>query len=248
MLIVVGALGDRGRTDLGDEGEVRAGGVLAAELHVVDDRAGQADGVGRAPEHLLAVHLQLVLEVDVAGRDEGVDARPARRRARPRRPRYVRSSARASPATITPGTSCATARVASKSPGEEIGNPASSTSTWSRASCCAISTFSRVLRWMPGDCSPSRSVVSKISDPLVGVVRWGRAVGGHGETSSERASRTSVPGASGRGCRQAPPSGGGAHEAPAARARQVAVGAGPGMAARIPAGPGRQTRHRASRS
>ena len=79
-----------------------------------------------------------------------------------------RSSARASPATITPGTSRATARVASKSPGEEIGKPASSTSTWSRASCCAISTFSRVFRWMPGDCSPSRSVVSKMVTRLAG--------------------------------------------------------------------------------
>ena len=77
-----------------------------------------------------------------------------------------RSLARASPATITPGTSRATARTASKSPGEEIGKPASSTLTRSRASCCAISTFSRVFRWMPGDCSPSRSVVSKI------VTRW----------------------------------------------------------------------------
>ena len=91
-----------------------------------------------------------------------------------------RSLARASPATITPGTSRATARVASKSPGEEIGKPASSTSTWSRASCCAISTFSRVFRWMPGDCSPSRSVVSKIGDPLGGVVLRYLLVGAHG--------------------------------------------------------------------
>src|SRR4051812_40398314 len=35
-------------------------------------------------------------------------------------------------------------------------------STPSRASWCAISTFSDLLSAMPGDCSPSRSVVSKI--------------------------------------------------------------------------------------
>ena len=36
------------------------------------------------------------------------------------------------------------------------------TSTPRRASCCAISSFSCVFSEMPGDCSPSRSVVSKI--------------------------------------------------------------------------------------
>ena len=51
---------------------------------------------------------------------------------------------------------------ASKSPGEVIGKPASITSTPSRASCWAISTFSCVFSEMPGDCSPSRSVVSKM--------------------------------------------------------------------------------------
>src|SRR3954454_13913363 len=55
------------------------------------------------------------------------------------------------------------ASTASKSPGEVIGKPASITSTPRRASCCAISSFSAVLSEMPGDCSPSRSVVSKIS-------------------------------------------------------------------------------------
>ena len=52
---------------------------------------------------------------------------------------------------------------ASKSPGEVIGNPASITSTPRRASCWAISSFSCVFSEIPGDCSPSRSVVSKIS-------------------------------------------------------------------------------------
>src|SRR5579875_895808 len=49
---------------------------------------------------------------------------------------------------------------ASKSPGEAIGKPASITSTPSRVSCWAISSFSDGLSEMPGDCSPSRNVVS----------------------------------------------------------------------------------------
>ena len=65
-----------------------------------------------------------------------------------------------------PSTSRAIAWTASKSPGEAIGKPASMTSTPSRASWWAISSFSLVFSEMPGDCSPSRSVVSKISTRL----------------------------------------------------------------------------------
>src|SRR3954464_2316666 len=71
--------------------------------------------------------------------------------------------ARARPATTGPWTSRAMAWTASKSPGEAIGKPASMMSTPRRASWWAISSFSVVLSEMPGDCSPSRSVVSKIS-------------------------------------------------------------------------------------
>ena len=70
--------------------------------------------------------------------------------------------ARASPATTGPSTSRAMAWTASKSPGDAIGKPASMTSTPSRASWWAISSFSAVLRQIPGDCSPSRRVVSKM--------------------------------------------------------------------------------------
>src|SRR5215204_1898143 len=69
---------------------------------------------------------------------------------------------RARPQTTGPCTSRAIACTASKSPGEEIGKPASITSTPRRASWCAISSFSCLFSEMPGDCSPSRSVVSKI--------------------------------------------------------------------------------------
>jgi hypothetical protein len=49
-----------------------------------------------------------------------------------------------------------------KSPSEEIGNPASITSTPSRSSWCAMRIFSPAVMLQPGDCSPSRKVVSKI--------------------------------------------------------------------------------------
>src|SRR6185437_3939376 len=54
------------------------------------------------------------------------------------------------------------AETAAASPGDEIGKPASMMSTPSRASWCAISSFSCLLSEIPGDCSPSRRVVSKI--------------------------------------------------------------------------------------
>src|SRR5436190_1778030 len=75
---------------------------------------------------------------------------------------------RARPQITGPCTSRAISWTASKSPGEVIGKPASMTSTPRRASCWAISTFSETLSEIPGDCSPSRSVVSKISTRSVG--------------------------------------------------------------------------------
>src|SRR5262245_16429607 len=69
---------------------------------------------------------------------------------------------RAREATVGRSTAAATARTPSKSPGEETANPASTTSTPSRSSCVPISAFSSGESAMPGDCSPSRNVVSKI--------------------------------------------------------------------------------------
>ena len=69
---------------------------------------------------------------------------------------------RASPQMTGPCTSRAIAWTASKSPGEAIGKPASMMSTPRRESWWAISSFSCLFSEMPGDCSPSRSVVSKI--------------------------------------------------------------------------------------
>src|SRR3989344_1741400 len=43
-----------------------------------------------------------------------------------------------------------------------MGKPASITSTFKRASCWATSNFSEASMLQPGDCSPSRKVVSKM--------------------------------------------------------------------------------------
>src|SRR5580658_2884313 len=70
---------------------------------------------------------------------------------------------RARPQMIGPSISCATACTLSKSPREAAGNPASMTSTPSSASARATRSFSGCVMLQPGDCSPSRSVVSKIN-------------------------------------------------------------------------------------
>jgi len=75
---------------------------------------------------------------------------------------------RESAAIVEPRTALLIASTASKSPSLAIGNPASITSTPRRASCSAISSFSPTSSEMPGDCSPSRRVVSKISTWSIG--------------------------------------------------------------------------------
>src|SRR5436190_6885140 len=76
---------------------------------------------------------------------------------------------RASAAMTGPFTVSAISRTASNSPSLETGKPASMMSTFSRASCSAISTFSARVRAMPGACSPSRSVVSKMRTSPSGI-------------------------------------------------------------------------------
>ncbi len=99
------------------------------------------------------------------------------------------SFVRASDAT-TQSTAWATARMPSRSPGDEMANPASITSTPRRSSCRAISIFSGADRAMPGDCSPSRSVVSKMRTVSVGeaisviLLGWGRAQLSRGDLSA----------------------------------------------------------------
>ena len=69
---------------------------------------------------------------------------------------------RARPQMVAPRTVWAIRRTDSKSPGDAIGNPASMTSTPRSTSACATSSFSSRFMLQPGDCSPSRSVVSKM--------------------------------------------------------------------------------------
>ena len=69
---------------------------------------------------------------------------------------------RARPQTAEPFTIFAISRTLSKSPGDAIGKPASITSTPSCTSAWATSSFSLRFMLAPGDCSPSRSVVSKM--------------------------------------------------------------------------------------
>ena len=70
--------------------------------------------------------------------------------------------ARAKLQIVGPSTSSAIRRTASKSPGELYANPASMISTPNRANCFATMIFSSTFMLAPGDCSPSRNVVSKI--------------------------------------------------------------------------------------
>src|SRR5882724_10156529 len=72
------------------------------------------------------------------------------------------SEVRHKAATVTSRHSAATALTAAKSPSEAIGKPASMTSTPSDWSFRARRTFSFRFIEQPGDCSPSRKVVSKI--------------------------------------------------------------------------------------
>src|SRR5664280_1621113 len=69
---------------------------------------------------------------------------------------------RARAATCAQGNSRLTASTAWKSPSLAMGNPASRMSTPSSTSFRAIFSFSGTVMLQPGDCSPSRRVVSKM--------------------------------------------------------------------------------------
>ena len=71
-----GGAGFDGHADHFDqEVAIGAGRVFGREFDVVDKGAGQAHGFGRLVERLLAAHLELVLEVQIARGEEDVDAR-----------------------------------------------------------------------------------------------------------------------------------------------------------------------------
>jgi hypothetical protein len=66
---------------------------------------------------------------------------------------------------------------ASKSPLELAANPASITSTFSRSSWRAMRSFSSRVIEAPGDCSPSRKVVSKMINLSAMWFSWFLVVG-----------------------------------------------------------------------
>ena len=80
---------DRDLHGLAQEVELRAGRVLAAELDVLDLPARARDRVVDAAECLVPVDLELALEVQVRGGEEGVDARVRRVLERLGRPVHV---------------------------------------------------------------------------------------------------------------------------------------------------------------
>ena len=73
-----------------------------------------------------------------------------------------RSLARAKEQIVESLTASAIALIHSKSPLELAANPASITSTLNRSNWRAIRNFSSLVMEAPGDCSPSRKVVSKM--------------------------------------------------------------------------------------
>ena len=77
--------------------------------------------------------------------------------------------ARARPQTVLSVTILAISRTASKSPLEAIGKPASITSTPISSRILASSIFSSNDIEAPGDCSPSRMVVSKMMTRFLSV-------------------------------------------------------------------------------
>ena len=154
---------DGGTADGGDERGVGAGCVLARELDLVDARAGacrprttrRATTSSGRRRSFFSMCSALVAR-KMCARERGASASAAAAAS------MSESLVRQREATVALFTARATARTPSKSPGEEAANPASITSTPSRSSCSPISTFSSGRRAIPGACSPSRRVVSKI--------------------------------------------------------------------------------------
>jgi hypothetical protein len=136
--------------------------ILGRELDVVTVSRRAPHAFDGPLDDLLGRHPQFEFAVDRAGGQEDVDPRPFGQLQRLPSPVDVRRIAPRQPADRRPADDPEISRTASKSPGEAIGNPASMMSTPSTARAWAISSFSFRFMLAPGDCSPSRSVVSKI--------------------------------------------------------------------------------------
>ena len=147
-----------------DELAVGARGIHRAELDVAAVAGSARDHRPGHLEHRLLVLRELVHDVDVASSRGRRECAAARRTFTASQQASTASGfACARPAICEPRICFAIACTASKSPGEVLGNPASMMSTPKRSSCLAISILSAAVSATPGDCSPSRRVVSKIS-------------------------------------------------------------------------------------
>ena len=116
-----------------------------------------ADCSTHSRAEMLSLYLRWMAEVARKTCRRGVRAAPSRAR-----PAAVMSAslARHSAATVVEPISLPMVRTDSNSPGEAIGKPASMMSTPRRSSCRARRSFSAGCMLQPGDCSPSRRVVS----------------------------------------------------------------------------------------
>ena len=229
-----GAAVDGGLDAPAHEVVLGARAVLARPLHVVRVVPGERHAVRDRLVHLVGFHLELMFHVQRAGRDESVDAWTLAPLSGPRRSaRYSARVARARPQTVAFLTRFAISRTASKSPLDAIGNPASITSTPISSRTSEMRSFSWRFIDAPGDCSPSRRVVSKMKTRsgsfvlLMGLVPSSTQVDCGAiavSASPERRSRTNArvlgrsgapkskaPAEAGRKCRQsrdtAPPGG-----------------------------------------
>src|SRR6185437_12302287 len=75
---------DRGLDHLGEELELRARSILGRELHVLAESLRHSHPFDGRPQDFLLSHVELVLAVDGAGREEYVNPPPGRICERPR--------------------------------------------------------------------------------------------------------------------------------------------------------------------
>ena len=158
-----GARLDDGLDHALEERLVRTAGVLGVELDVLHVLLGVLDAVDGALDALVLGDAQLVAQVGGRDADAGVDARALGALERLGRAVDVllhRAREAADHAVVAGQT--AILLHGAEVPGEEMGKPASITSTPRRMSCWAMTSFSSVFMDAPGLCSPSRRVVSKM--------------------------------------------------------------------------------------
>ena len=158
---------DRDLADLGRELELGSRGIHGRELDVVRVLLGVRHRGSRLALDVLSGGLQLVLDMDVRGRDEGVDPRPGG--VADRTPGGVDvghvgpGQAGDHRAFDRPGNGLHGLEIARRGDREAGLDHVDPEAGQLRGQ---LSSFSCGLSEIPGDCSPSRRVVSKISTRL----------------------------------------------------------------------------------